>query len=366
MKRPHDGRPHGTIGERPAFAAGSCATERARQGGDPGGDAEHFLHLIENHAPWGSWCWLFESGAQAWSPGLYRLLGLAATRPPSYALLRDCAHPEDRDRLPGAAELRHGLMAETPAFRIVRPDGAIRHLSARNELVVGPDGRPVSARGVLRDITDETALRGTLDAGRRRSAALARHEFVLSYRSPESDMDVVTFDAPDMLAPNLCEIAADPYLILSPADRGRARDQRTEGRMQGRIARGTFLVRKAGDVDILCQAIEVPVREDDGRIREWSGLIVPARSSDRLPPAIVTGLEEAVQGHQLRAARALLGWSMTDLARVSGLSLSSVRRLEEDPAHCSGRVRSRAFSVLRGGGIRFIAMEDGSIALARA
>ena len=58
---------------------------------------------------------------------------------------------------------------------------------------------------------------------------------------------------------------------------------------------------------------------------------------DRLLPWRST-LENACYGNEIRGvhraereskARALLGWSMQDLARASGLSLSTIRRLEE-------------------------------------
>ncbi|UHC18007.1 helix-turn-helix domain-containing protein [Methylobacterium currus] len=79
---------------------------------------------------------------------------------------------------------------------------------------------------------------------------------------------------------------------------------------------------------------------------------------------------QALRGRHLRAARGLLDWSREDLARASGLPLSTVRRLEADAE--AGRIRSHvtrshhgAVAALRRAGIRFVALDDGTIALAK-
>lgn len=75
---------------------------------------------------------------------------------------------------------------------------------------------------------------------------------------------------------------------------------------------------------------------------------------------------EAVQGPHVRAARALLGWTLTDLATASGLSVSTIRRLEQDAHAVNGRNLRTALDALRVSGIRFLALEDGTLALAEA
>lgn len=59
----------------------------------------------------------------------------------------------------------------------------------------------------------------------------------------------------------------------------------------------------------------------------------------------------------------MLGWAMSDLARASGLSLSTIRRLEHDAQAVSPRNRLTALHALQTGGMRFMALEDGSLAL---
>lgn len=74
----------------------------------------------------------------------------------------------------------------------------------------------------------------------------------------------------------------------------------------------------------------------------------------------------AVESQHLRAARALLGWAMSDLATVSGLSLSTIRRLERSTWAVGPRNHQAAVDALRLGGIRFFTLDDGTTALAES
>lgn len=95
---------------------------------------------------------------------------------------------------------------------------------------------------------------------------------------------------------------------------------------------------------------------------------LPALRGAALPPTmcVMTGYDAAgaVDGPHLRAARAMLGWSQSDLARVSGLSLSTIRRLEDDTQAASIRNHRSAIDTLRTSGIRFLLLDDGTVALA--
>jgi transcriptional regulator with XRE-family HTH domain len=63
---------------------------------------------------------------------------------------------------------------------------------------------------------------------------------------------------------------------------------------------------------------------------------------------------------QLRAARALLGWSQTQLAEKAGLSLPTVKRVErEGGPRVSDAARHVLKAALEGGGIEFIAENGG-------
>lgn len=63
---------------------------------------------------------------------------------------------------------------------------------------------------------------------------------------------------------------------------------------------------------------------------------------------------------QLRAARGLIGWSQTDLAEKSGLSLPTVKRVEADLGiRVSDEARFKLREALEAAGVEFIAENGG-------
>lgn len=64
---------------------------------------------------------------------------------------------------------------------------------------------------------------------------------------------------------------------------------------------------------------------------------------------------------QVKAARALLGWSQADLARESGVSLPTVKRLESEDGELGGRAdtATKIVTALESAGIEFIPKNGG-------
>jgi transcriptional regulator with XRE-family HTH domain len=67
-----------------------------------------------------------------------------------------------------------------------------------------------------------------------------------------------------------------------------------------------------------------------------------------------------VQVEQLRAARGLLGWSQSDLAKHAGLSVPTVKRLEGGfGARVSDEAREKMKRALEAAGVSFIEENGG-------
>jgi transcriptional regulator with XRE-family HTH domain len=63
---------------------------------------------------------------------------------------------------------------------------------------------------------------------------------------------------------------------------------------------------------------------------------------------------------QMRAARGLLGWSQSELAKRAGLSLPTVKRVEaEKGPRVSDEARARIQQALETGGAQFISQNGG-------
>ncbi|MFE1597784.1 PAS domain-containing protein [Methylobacterium sp. ID0610] len=329
--------------------------------------SDEFLRLIESQGLTGSWMWEFSTQVQAWSPGFYRLLGLkpGAVRP-NYGLFYSLVHPEDRAGLAEPVEVPRGAMPPESVVRVIRPDGTLRTLSTRSEVIVAADGRPAAASGIVLDVTEVDGLVRARQADQRRRSAL--------YLQTGTLLVPVTLDLRFDFPPEfsmitgqpLEELNAAPYSVIVPEERDRFYQKILEHLDNGQIFQQTPRVRYVGGDCGQRRVLSVPVRDHRGAIVEWSGLIYPMGAPSPVAMgAIRAGLEQAVQGHHLRAARALLDWSMSVLAEASGLSLSTVRRLEEGAVPHADRSRHKAVAALRRAGIRFIVLDDGNLAVTR-
>lgn len=306
-------------------------------------------------------------GEQVWSPGFFRLLGLVPNAAKaSYELLLSLVHPEDRHRLPSFGEIRQGHVPRETIVRVIRPNGTVRTLSLVMEARFSGDGRPVAVNGTALDVTDREQLSHVSHEERRRRGALYLTEHIVTFSVGLDLVREIPFEVAQVHGLPLENICIDPYIMIVPEERNAFQDA-AGGQIERRLFfQGTAHERLANGELWNFRIITVPVRDPDGTYLGRYGLKYPVRSPVPVPAALCEGLDQAVTGNHLRAARALLDWSMMDLAQASGLSHSTVRRLEEDGEHRGSRSRLQAASTLRRAGIRFIPLDDGTLAVAKA
>jgi PAS domain S-box-containing protein len=130
-------------------------------------DAERVARL-------GSWEWDIPSNEVLWSDGLYTIYGIepgdfeGEYRPGGSKYV----HLDDRRRV----EEQVQRVVETGApmdfeFRIVRPDGRVRRLHSRAEVIADAEGRPLRLTGTAQDVTE---FRAAADALHQTAADLGR------------------------------------------------------------------------------------------------------------------------------------------------------------------------------------------------
>ena len=127
------------------------------------------LAEAQNLAGLGCWEWDPASGRVSWSDELYRIYGVERERfTPSLEGYLERVHPDDREqaRATVARALTDGrgfIFDE----RIVRPDGELRYLRSRGEVLRDDQGRSLKVLGACLDITEqknsEAALRAAAD-----------------------------------------------------------------------------------------------------------------------------------------------------------------------------------------------------------
>jgi PAS domain S-box-containing protein len=104
----------------------------------------------------GSWEWIIADNRVSWSGELFRIYGIEpAEFVASYEGFLSRVDPDDRDHT--VAVIRRAIEEVTPFIyehRIRRPDGGVRMLHTRGEVLPGADGKAARLVGSCWDITD--------------------------------------------------------------------------------------------------------------------------------------------------------------------------------------------------------------------
>ncbi len=165
------------------------------------------------------------------SPELNRLLGLPEDATPTAEEMRARYYPGERERLRalGQAALARGERTLEAEYRYVWPDGSVRWLWLRAEMIVDADGVPVRALGVIGDITERRRSEEALRASEAR-LKLAQRAAGIGVWDWEVETGAISW-SPEMfeiLGLDPVRDAAAPYAawldVLHPDDRGYAND----------------------------------------------------------------------------------------------------------------------------------------------
>ncbi|MEN3975235.1 PAS domain S-box protein [Emcibacter sp. SYSU 3D8] len=121
-------------------------------------ESEARLANAQRIAKLGNWDLTLADGSTSWSAEIYHIFGVAPGSEPfdmdqTLALI----HPGDRAAVRAGFEkcLVPGNGPASWQFRIVRPDGVIRHASSQAEAVFDAAGKPVRVSGTMQDVTDQ-------------------------------------------------------------------------------------------------------------------------------------------------------------------------------------------------------------------
>src|ERR1700731_2941744 len=110
------------------------------------------LSIAEEMGQLGVWSHNIKTCESFWSPGIHRMIGTnPATDRPSFETLLRNVHPDDSTGIGDIWELiRQGVVREQ-SFRVIHPNGSLRWLTRRCEILYGKDGTPLQIVGLLID-----------------------------------------------------------------------------------------------------------------------------------------------------------------------------------------------------------------------
>jgi PAS domain S-box-containing protein len=156
-----DKRPYRYVSIRTDITVQHNAEQKARQ-------TAELLRLSQAHANIGTWERNFLTDELIWSETVAPLLGcpngmIESTLENFYAAV----HPDDRERLREGVRacVEDGIKYDAE-HRCIWPDGSVRWLHQRADVVRDAQGKPVRLIGVVQDITARKALERSLDQQR--------------------------------------------------------------------------------------------------------------------------------------------------------------------------------------------------------
>lgn len=140
--------------------------------------SEAFLAEGQRISHTGSWGWVLSSGKITWSEEQYRMLGFdPGEGVPSIDLFLRAIHPDDRTLV--RQGLEQAMRARQPYamdYRVILPDGAIRHLRSVGRPVVTESCEVDEYIGVTTDITERVQSEAALKQSEQRLRQAQRLE----------------------------------------------------------------------------------------------------------------------------------------------------------------------------------------------
>ena len=174
------------------------------------------------------------------SPELNRLLGFPDDATPTAEEMRARYYPGEGERLRalGQAALTRGERTLDTEYRTVWPNGSVRWLWLRAEIILNDDGKPVRVIGVLSDVTERRRSEEALRASEARMK-LAQQAAGIGIWDWELETGAISWSPEmyDILSLDPVRDAAAPFQawldVLHPEDRDRANEAVQRAAAQG-------------------------------------------------------------------------------------------------------------------------------------
>lgn len=331
--------------------------------------SEQLLRVLETMAGVGFCTLSFADGKVQASEGLHVLAGTTDQigQPISLEFIEARTHPDDRaDLVESFHMLMRDLLPMRRELRLVREDGTVKQLDLRFERLVDDAKRPIGWIICALDRTQEESLRKAMSMMRRRLQAVFER----------LDVDIAWFSSLDGKFLELIRMSEDlglpktPIFTLEswfnsvhPDDRQIVLD--ALGRQD--IHTGEVRVEIAPGEYVPMRNVRYPVPDENGQPVEWLGLTSITRPGHGGVIAEDVASEELLNGPLLRGARNLLGWTIPVLAEQSGISASTIMRIEEATAPvievARRRTAERLTRALTDGGLIFHRTLTGKLAI---
>ncbi|MFK0335347.1 PAS domain-containing protein [Rhizobium sp. NPDC090275] len=321
--------------------------------------ADSKLRLLEEKLNVGTWTWDLLSSEITWSHGLFRMLGFdPSSVVPTLDLYQSLVHPDDQMTFDDAIGLASDRRLQNRKFRIIRPDGSLRWLHSKAQPHLDRSGVPVLLFGVIVDVTEEEELKATSENDAKVASILTRLLKGKVWRASPNGKLIETADWTSLTGETAAQ--AHDWASLSaihPDDREKFREnwRRAISSKEEYSSKFRVLAKTGRYVQMASRAM--PLVNASGAIDQWVGYSVIAETS--LPEVGAACLCSA----QIRAARGFLDWTAQQLAEFSGVSFSTIRRMEASHASVRADSVQQVRATFEKRGIVFVAGDDGLVSI---
>ncbi len=159
---------------------------------------EDSLREIQKLAKIGNWEWNIEQQILTWSDEVYHIFGLdTAEFKPSVEAFEATIHPDDREDFLKQREAMLNAKKEACIdHRIVLPDGSVRYVQERTQLIFNNQNEICRVIGTVQDITERRQAEETLRDSEEKYQNLIKNSYDIVY-STTSD-GIITFASPQI------------------------------------------------------------------------------------------------------------------------------------------------------------------------
>jgi PAS domain S-box-containing protein len=293
--------------------------------------ARQTQRFVEEMLNAGHWSWNLETGLMEWSRGLMELLGVeAGTITPCYAEFERAMHPDDRSNQNDIEQMLRDSISVEREFRIVNSSGRVRWIAARAEPIAGPFGVPNRAIGICYDVTRHREELRLLRKSQDRLRALSKLAKVLIWIAKPNGNFMERLNWLDVWPEKTEKVYESTWsALIHPDDALFFNDQWS----QAIAAKSSFsvehrLLEPDGAYGPYWSRA-LPILDAAGEITEWVGTSLSLQHTAKMFPK----RDHLLTGAQIRAARAIVGWSVEQLAVISKVSKSTIRGIEAVDRH---------------------------------
>ena len=283
--------------------------------------ARMLLSLIESKAEIGTWSFDGPTGAitlSSYARVMFELdpiLGI-----PSLGAALKLVHASDRETVLSAIGMLRSGINQKFEFRLLGEQNQIRWISVEAAASLTPKGMLECVFGFAQDVTTMRRCSMAVEDNGRRARQVAEAHGLKTWISANP----IVAD-PQQLAPAITNAENEMVDRIHPDDLSNVEDILLRARVESKpvVVHAKFLT--TNDKCLPTKVYVTPIKDRWGHLVEWHVASMQAPQIDLEPLPLAS-----IEGRHLRAARGMLGWALGELAARSKVSMSTIRRAEEN------------------------------------